>query len=443
MSALERKMLTAHATSREARLSQGVRRRKRQAWWFAALCWASTWTAVVLLAVLLWSVTRDGFGWAMRRIDTHPALVTQMMLSDAQFMTTAEAALPGFSVNFADRGYQYLSGLSQDVDHPERLEHLLGAFNGYTAAGFVGHALQLEPYFLQYFADDPRSYIEELRADDVQLYTALGITATNHQRAAALGMVLGDFVNSYPSRKPEQAGIKSAWMGSLWLVFLTALFAVPVGIAAAVYLEEYSRRTVLARLFEVNIANLAGVPSIVYGLLGLTLFVGVFAALKAAHPDSAVWSEPRNILAGSLTMALLVLPVIIIAAREAIKAVPGSLRQAAYALGATRWQVVSQHVLPSAAPGIVTGVILSISRAIGETAPLIAIGALTYVAFPPKSPLDGFTVLPIQIYNWVSRPQQDFQYVAALGIVVLLIILLLLNSIAVAIRNHYESKVKW
>ncbi len=262
-------------------------------------------------------------------------------------------------------------------------------------------------------------------------------------RVALLGTVLGDFCNSYPSRKPEQAGIKSAWMGSVWLILLTTLFAVPVGVAAAVYLEEYSRVNTLSRFIEINISNLAGVPSIVYGLLGLTLFVGVFAALKRANPESDVWSEPRNILAGALTMSLLVLPVIIIAAREALKAVPGSLRQAAYALGATRWQVVSQHVLPAAAPGIVTGIILSISRALGETAPLITIGALTYVAFMPKSPLDGFTVLPIQIYNWVSRPQEDFQYIAAIGILVLLLFLLALNSVAIAIRNHYEGKVKW
>jgi phosphate transport system permease protein len=443
MSAMEREMPGAHAASREARLSLSVKRRKRQAAWFAAMCWASTWSAVVLLAVLLWSVTRDGFGWALRRIDTHPALVARMMQDDAQFMSYAEAALPGFSENFNAHGYNYLYSLSQDEDHPERLARLSAAFTDWKGAGFMANALALDPAFLDGFAADPRSYIEDLRKDDPQSFIALGIKADFTARAAVLGQVLGDFVNSYPSRKPEQAGIKSAWMGSLWMILLTTLIAVPLGIAAAVYLEEYSRQNAMARLFEVNIANLAGVPSIVYGLLGLTLFVGVFSALKARYPESEMWSEPRNILAGSLTMALLVLPVIIIAAREAIKAVPSSLRQAAYALGATRWQVVSQHVLPSAAPGIVTGIILSISRAIGEIAPLIAIGALTYVAFPPKSPLDGFTVLPIQIYNWISRPQQDFQFIAALGIVVLLLILLLLNSIAVAIRNHYESKVKW
>jgi phosphate transport system permease protein len=444
MSAMEKKMLGAELTRPAVSYSRRIRRRRSNAAVFALACWASTWIAVVLLGVLLWSVTRDGIGWAMRRIDTHPYVTARLMGQDADFMRAAETALPGFTQAFAGGNYAYLSALAHDEDHPELFEQLSAAVGAdLTGAGFMAQAQAQDPYFFSSFADDPRSYIEELRKDDPTALAALGIKADSGMRLAVLGKVLGDFGNSYPSRKPEQAGIKSAWMGSLWLIVLTALFAVPVGVAAAVYLEEYSRQTRFARFIDVNIANLAGVPSIVYGLLGLTLFVGVFSALKNAYPDSEVWAEPRNILAGALTMTLLVLPVIIIAAREAIKAVPGSLRQAAYALGATRWQVVSQHVLPSAAPGIVTGVILSLSRAIGETAPLITIGALTYVAFPPKTPLDGFTVLPIQVYNWISRPQEDFQYIAALGIIALLLILLAMNSIAIAIRNHYEGKVKW
>jgi phosphate transport system permease protein len=238
------------------------------------------------------------------------------------------------------------------------------------------------------------------------------------------------FLASFPSRRPEAAGIKSALFGTFWMIGITILLAVPLGVAAAIYLEEYARKDRLSRFIAVNIANLAGVPSIVYGLLGLTLFVRM---LHFGH----------SVLAGSMTMAILILPVIIIAAREAIRAVPASLRQAAFALGATRWQTISQHVLPAAVPGITTGVILAVSRAIGETAPLIMIGALTYIAFVPATPLDEFTVLPIQVFNWVSRPKEEFHDLAAAGIIVLLIVLLLMNSIAIYIRHRFEGKYKW
>lgn len=231
------------------------------------------------------------------------------------------------------------------------------------------------------------------------------------------------FLENFPSRFPERAGIKSALWGTVWLISFTALFSVPVGVAAAIYLEEYAGKGRISRFIEVNISNLAGVPSIVYGILGLAIFVRWMAL-------------GRSVLAGSLTMSLLILPVIIIAAREAIRAVPGSIRQAAFALGATRWQVTRAHVLPSALPGILTGVILALSRAIGETAPLVMIGALTYVAFTPEGPMDAFTALPIQIFNWASRPQAEFHDLAAAGIIVLLTVLLLMNASAIWIRHR-------
>lgn len=233
------------------------------------------------------------------------------------------------------------------------------------------------------------------------------------------------FLTEFPSRFPEQAGIKSALWGTVWLIILTAGISIPVGVAAAIYLEEFSPKNRLSQLIEVNIGNLAGVPSIVYGILGLVLFVR-FLALG------------RSVLAGSLTMTLLILPVIIIAAREALRAVPDSIRQAAFALGATRWQAVRAQVLPVALPGILTGVILAMSRAIGETAPLVMIGALTYVAFVPEGPMDAFTALPIQIFNWASRPQENFHQLAAAGIIVLLVTLLLMNATAVWIRQRAE-----
>ncbi len=233
------------------------------------------------------------------------------------------------------------------------------------------------------------------------------------------------FLRDFPSRFPQRAGIKSALSGTLWLIGFTAVFSIPIGIAAAIYLEEYAGRTRLNSLIEVSIANLAGVPSIVYGILGLTLFVR--------------WLQlGRSVLAGAMTMSLLILPIIIIASREALRAVPDSIRRGAFALGATRWQTVRHHVLPSALPGILTGTILALSRAIGETAPLIMIGALTYVAFVPRGPTDAFTALPIQIFNWVSRPQEEFHQLAAAGIIVLLTVLLLMNAAAVFIRHRAQ-----
>ena len=242
------------------------------------------------------------------------------------------------------------------------------------------------------------------------------------------------FLTSFPSRKPEEAGILSALVGSLWLLAITALVAFPVGTGAAIYLEEYASRSRLQQMIDVNISNLAGVPSIIYGLLGLELFVRILYPLTGG----------RSVLAGALTMALLVMPIVIIAGREALRTVPDSLRQGGYALGATRWQVVQRLVMPTALPGILTGTILALSRAVGETAPLVMIGALTYIAFLPEWGPEGlqspFTALPIQIFNWVSRPQQGFHVNAAAGIVVLLAVLLLMNAAAILLRLRYQRK---
>ncbi|MDH5542785.1 MAG: phosphate ABC transporter permease PstA [Nitrospinota bacterium] len=237
------------------------------------------------------------------------------------------------------------------------------------------------------------------------------------------------FLESFPSRFPEKAGIKSALWGTIWLISLTALFSIPIGVGAAIYLEEYAQKGAVNSFIDINISNLAGVPSIVYGILGLTMFVR-FCGFD------------RSVLSGSLTMSLLILPVIIIASREAIRAVPGSIRHAAYALGATKWQTVKSHVIPAAMPGILTGIILAFSRALGETAPLVMIGALAYVAFVPEGPMDSFTALPIQIFNWASRPQEEFHQLAAGAIIVLLAVLFAMNSLAVYIRESAERKHK-
>ena len=237
-----------------------------------------------------------------------------------------------------------------------------------------------------------------------------------------------DFLTGFPSRRAADAGVWHALTGSVVVILVTGLLAVPIGVAAAIYLEEYGGRSAAARIIEMNITNLAAVPSIIYGLLGLGLFVRALGM-------------GRSVLAGASTLALLVLPVVILSTREALRAVPPSIREGSYALGATKWQTVWYQVLPVALPGILTGTILALSRAIGETAPLITIGALTFVAFAPDGIWSPFTVLPIQIFNWVSRPQREFQVNAAAGILVLLALLLTMNAAAIWLRDRYQKKL--
>ena len=239
-----------------------------------------------------------------------------------------------------------------------------------------------------------------------------------------------NFLSSPANPNPDRAGISSAIVGTLWLMVLTAAFAIPMGLGAAIYLEEYARNTRFVRFIKLNIQNLAGVPSIIYGILGVTLFVN---ALNLG----------QSLLAGSLTMALLVLPVITIAAQEALRAVPDSFRLAGYGIGMTRWQVVRYQVLPVASPGILTGIILALSRAIGESAPLLLVGAAGFIAYLPISPMDGYTVLPIQIYNWTARPQAEFHAIAGSAIIVLLVVLLLMNAAAIYLRLYFRKKLSY
>ena len=235
------------------------------------------------------------------------------------------------------------------------------------------------------------------------------------------------FLMNTGSRNAEEAGVYHALMGSIWVIALTGLLALPIGVAAAIYLEEYGTRSRLARFIELNIANLAAVPSIIYGLLGLGLFVRLMGM-------------GQSVMAGAATLALLALPVVILSTREALRTVPSSIREGSYALGATKWQTIWNQVLPMALPGVLTGLILALSRAIGETAPLITIGALTYIPFAPDSVWSKFTVLPIQIFNWVSRPQAEFKANAAAGILVLLALLLSMNAIAIIVRDRFQRR---
>lgn len=269
----------------------------------------------------------------------------------------------------------------------------------------------------------------------VALFVSLGVGIVS------LGTLLADvliegwprlnaqLLENFPSGNPERAGAQSAITGTIWVIGVTAAFTIPVGVGAAIYLEEYANRERWwNRLIELNLQNLAAVPAIVYGILGLAFLVRGFFGFG------------QTVLAAGLTLALLVLPIVIIASREAIKAVPNSIRQGAYALGATRWQTVRRQVLPAAIPGIATGTILALSRAIGEAAPLVLIGGLTFITFNPEGLDSAFTVLPIQIFNWISRPQEEFKVLAAAAIVVLLVILLVMNALAIFLRNKYQRK---
>jgi phosphate transport system permease protein len=252
-----------------------------------------------------------------------------------------------------------------------------------------------------------------------------------------------DFFTSFPSRRAGQAGILSAWVGSLLVMLVTAFFAIPVGVASAIYLEEYARKNWFTDIIEINITNLAGVPSIVYGLLALGLFVYTFGF-------------GQSILSAGLTLALLILPIVIVSTREALRAIPQMVREGAYACGATKWQVCSDHLIPYGMPGILTGIIIGLSRAIGETAPIITIGALTFIAFLPPVPFTGeatagmfdwlfspFTVMPIQIFNWTSRPDPAFHANAAAASLVLVVLTLSMNAVAIWLRYRLRKNLKW
>lgn len=239
-----------------------------------------------------------------------------------------------------------------------------------------------------------------------------------------------DFITSYPSRHAARSGILPSWVGTLWILCLTVLVSIPIGIGAGIYFEEYAPKNRFTYILEINIANLAGVPSIIYGLLGLELFVRYLGL-------------GGSLLTGAFTLSLLILPIIIVSTRESLKAVPESIRLASFGLGATKWQTIWLNVLPASRGGIVTGTILALSRAVGETAPLIVIGALAYVPFVPSTPMDQFTVLPMQIFNWTSRPQYDFLVNAAAAIIILLSITFAMNGIAIYLRNRWQKKIQW
>ena len=278
--------------------------------------------------------------------------------------------------------------------------------------------------------------VNDIRAEMVENYTEANLIFKS--------WITPSFITTAQSANALNAGVRTAILGSLWTIFISIIFAFPIGVGAAIYLQEYAKDNFVNRIIQTNINNLAGVPSIIYGILGLALFVRALNLITSGAVfgyTDPVTANGRTILSAGLTLGLLILPLIIINAQEAIKAVPNLLRQASYGMGATRWQTIWNHVLPSALPGILTGTILAISRAIGETAPLVVVGASTFITFDPDGPFSKFTTLPIQIYQWTARPQDVFRNIAAGAIIVLLVLLLTMNAIAVLLRNRYSRRI--
>lgn len=441
-----------------------LRGRRRRALWFQVFCLLMLTIAVVALATLLFTIINDSFGLTAVVNENDPEAIV------------------------ADLGYDPAETTLADLSYDE----LIGLLEVNVSSG-AGRRLEREQRFYEdrlVFEDEatwaelcasdepvpgcsraPRSHgdvvdmvVERVVAPDViATYPLLAsvVDPEGFEEEVAAGFAAGvygdytadqasiewrawfnwDFITSPASESPETAGIRTAILGSTWLVLITVLFAVPVGVGAAIYLEEFARPSRFNDFVQTNINNLAGVPSIVYGMLGLAILVRALAPLTSGSMFGIEGNNGRSVLAAGLTLGILTLPVVIISSQEALKAVPDSLRQAGMGLGATRWQTVRSQVLPVAVPGIMTGTILAVARAIGETAPLILVGAASFITVDPTSPFSSFTALPIQIFGWTTFPQPGFENIAAAASIALLLLLLTLNAVAVILRNRYSRRV--
>ena len=431
----------------------------RQRWntFWAILFMASTLVGIVALVALLYNVVNSSFGFVAVQNAIEPAAIVRN-LGEAQLLGAAnlsaseddDVLAAGVASNPNAIG---LGGELAELPKETLIQVLENAES--VSAGLMRRWEHDQP-----FAERSQENIYKLvveRVVEPKIVQTWSLTDSLLKRSeieaevATLpngelifrSWVTGDFLVSPQSSEAQFAGVRTAIFGSLWTILITILFSLPLGVGAAIYLEEYATNNWFNRLIETNINNLAGVPSIIYGMLGLAIFVRALAALTSGalfgvgDPTTA---NGRTVLSAGLTLGLLILPLIIINAREAIRAVPSSLRQASYGLGATKWQTIWSHVLPNSVSGIMTGTILAISRAIGETAPLVVIGASTFIVVDPDSPFAKFTTLPIQIYQWTSRPQPEFRNLAAAAILVLLALLLTLNVTAVIIRNRFSAQ---
>ncbi len=394
-----------------------ARHRTGRVW--SGVFFASTLIAILALVALLASITNQAFGLVVLQDKIDPATLSDRPLAD----------LP--KDELVDILRQKLTAARfKTIQRDTPFETLSQADVYQLVVEKVVQPKVLKTYLLS----DSLLHRQQIEAQAAQEYPGAHVEFRAWLNA--------DFLGRTMSSQATLAGVRTALLGSLMLILITITFAFPIGVGAAVYLEEYAdRRSRINRIIQTNIDNLAGVPSIVYGILGLAIFVRALSPLTSGAAFGAEGDSGRTILSAGLSMALLILPILIINAQEAIRSVPNSLRQAAYGLGATQWQTIWHHVLPNALPGILTGTILALSRAIGETAPLIVVGASTFITSDPSGPFSRFTALPIQIYNWTTRPQDEFRNIAAAAILVLLIALLSLNAVAIILRNRFSRRL--
>ncbi len=401
----------------EHELQGFVNARYRTAWIWQAIFLSALLIAILSLSALILNVVDGAFGYVAYEFKKDPALISEKPLDDL----SKEELIAVLKTNLSKGAYGKL-----DKESP-----IEGRGKADLYSLVVERIIQvktLETYTLY----DSLFRKAEVEAEVREKFP--------DARLEFRSWLTPQFITSPMSSRAEFAGVRTALLGSIWLVSIAIAFALPVGVGAAVYLQEYARKNFINTAIQMNINNLAGVPSIVYGMLGLAIFVRAMEVFTSGAMFGVTDSNGRTILSAGLTMGILVLPLVIINAQEAIKAVPDSIRQAAYGVGATKWQTVWYHVLPNALPGILTGSILAMSRAVGETAPLIIVGASTFISIDPSGVFSKFTALPIQIYQWTSRAQGEFHAIAAAAIIVLLILLLTLNATAILLRNRFQQR---
>jgi phosphate transport system permease protein len=401
----------------QKQLDRFVAGRYRTAWVWQFVFLLSLIIAILSLSALLYDVVDGAFGYVAYEFRRDPTLISEKPLDDLN----KEELLLILQENLSRGAY---NKLNEEQAMETRNEGELY----YLVIERLVQVKTLETYSLT----DSLLRKAEIEADVAERFP--------EARLEFRSWLSPRFLTTPMSSRAEFAGVRTALFGTMWLVGIAISFAMPVGIGAAVYLQEYARKNFINKVIQTNINNLAGVPSIVYGMLGLAIFVRAMEAFTSGAMFGITDTNGRTIMSAGLTMGILVLPLVIINAQEAIKAVPDSIRQAAYGVGATRWQTVWSHVLPNALPGILTGSILAMSRAVGETAPLIIVGASTFISVDPSGPFSKFTALPIQIYNWTSRAQPEFHRIAAAAIIVLLTLLLTLNATAILLRNRFQRR---
>ncbi len=395
-----------------------LKKRHRDSRVWRGIFYLSTVAAIVILVILVLSIVNQAFGLVVVEDTVDPSTLSSLPLEQ----TTSEDLIAILKKNLTSNRYKTIN---RELPFTARSQEDLVDL---VIAEVVKPAV-LDSYHL----DESILHRDEIRQNALEKHP--------NSRVEFKAWINPQFITRSMSSTPELAGVRTAIFGSLWIILITIITAFPIGVGAAIYLEEYAETNRINRIIQTNIDNLAGVPSIIYGILGLAIFVRGIGFFTSGGFLGGGETSGRTILSAGLTMALLILPILIINAQEAIRAVPKSLREASYGLGATKWQTIWHHVLPSALPGILTGTILAISRAIGETAPLILVGASSFINKDPSGLFSRFTALPIQIYNWTTRPQEEFRNIAAAAILVLLVLLLSLNAFAILMRNRFTRRI--